>query len=225
MFKVSAFQSIKVKYKQHLQQIAELDNLHYYDAQAQFATKWDIEALDFGVMYDESLKSNISQRIWKGVDYAPKESMLTFIKHEKEFVRSMFRDLLNEGKDVAMRISRFQFHCEELFSMLSKKESQLLHHYHDDAICLAYLTLCYPEKYTFYHKDNFYKAMLSMEARQMGSSIPLEKYIKVMKAVHTLSQKDEELIAAYQGKIIPKENFNPKSMTLALDFIDFSAHI
>lgn len=225
MFKVSAFHSYLDQYRNHLASIRELPNLHYFDAQQNFAIHWDIERLDFDAMYDESLQSSISNRLWKGVDYFPKESMSIFIKHEKEFVRSIFRDLYKEEKDLPMRISRFQFHCEELLSLVQKKEPKLLHHYCDDAICLAYLSMRYPEKYAFYQPEHMLIAMQKMEARRLGNSIPLDKYCIAMKAMHTFIQKDEALLALYSGKVIPSENLNLKSMLLALDFMNYVAEV
>jgi len=52
----------------------------------QFAEHWETGAEDFAQMYDQSLTSNVSRRLWTGVDYFPKEAILTFCDEDPDFV-------------------------------------------------------------------------------------------------------------------------------------------
>ena len=63
--------------------------------------------MDFAQMFNESFKSQISNSLWGGSVNSAKSVMLTFIENNKEYVRSMFKDLYNEDRDINMRINRF----------------------------------------------------------------------------------------------------------------------
>lgn len=197
----------------------ELPNLHLWDAQQHFAQIWDIERLDFDAMYAESLHSDISNRLWTGVDYHPKESMVTFLKYEKEFIRSMFRDLFNEGKDLHLRISRFIFHCDELGKQIKKKEPKLLHHYHDEKMVMAYLALHDPQRYIFLDIPSFRSAMEAMQARNIPEYISIESYTKLMRIIQKFVSADPSLANGYRTLFHDPRLYVGASMLLALDFV------
>jgi len=215
----------KAVFDQYLEQFPailmsrELPNMHMWDAQHHFTQIWDIERLDFDAMYAESLHSNISNRLWTGVDYHPKDSMITFLKYEKEFIRSMFRDLFNEGKDLQMRISRFIFHCTELHKQIKKKESKLLHHYHDEQIVMAYLALHDPQRYVFIDIPSFRSAMEAMQARNIPEYITIESYTKLMRIIQKFISTDPSLANGYRTLFPDPKLFVGGSMLMALDFV------
>lgn len=219
MFNKASFDTCHENFLSLLMQRGDVSDLYLWDAQAQFLANWDIERLDFDVMYDESLQSNISQRIWTGVDYHPKESMKILLRHEKEFIRSMFRDLFNEAKDLHMRISRFIFHCDELMRTLQKKEAKLIHHYHDEAMVMSYLALYDPSRYTFLDMPAFRKTMETMDALNIPDYISLESYTKLMRIIQKFLMKDLSLINGYRTLFDDLSLYRSDSLLLALDFV------
>jgi len=102
------------EYKLHLQNSRELENAFKWESLKSFQDNWDIDAADFGKMYDASFQNQTSRRLWKGDNFFPKEMMLKFIELSPDFVRNMFRDLFDEKKEVENRITRFQFCCDRL---------------------------------------------------------------------------------------------------------------
>ena len=219
MFSKASFDVFLDKFPAVLMERNEVTNLYMWDAQRHFGNIWDIERLDFDVMYAESIHSNISNRLWTGIDYHPKESMLIFLKYEKEFIRSMFRDLFNEGKDLQMRISRFIFHCDELRKQIKKKEPKLLHHYHDEAMVVTYLALHDSQRYTFLDISSFRWAMESMQARNIPEYITIESYTKLMRIIQKFVTADPSLANGYRSLFVDPELYVGGSMLLALDFI------
>ncbi len=220
MFSKASFDDYKDRYLKYLlEDRKEAPSLHYWDAQQNFSTIWNIEELDFMSMYGQSLSSNISNRVWTGIDYHPKVSLLTILKYEKEFVRSMFRDLFSESKDLQLRIGRFEYHCDQLLPMVQKKESKLMHHYHDDQILVAYLALNDPSRFVFLDISSFRIAMQYMQARNIPEYISIESYTKLMRIIHRFLVADQDLLAAYKSSFGLTHLYNPKSMVLALDFI------
>ena len=219
MFSKAVFDQYLEKFPARLMGRGELSNLYMWDAQQHFAQIWDIERLDFDIMYAESLHSDISNRLWTGVDYHPKESMNTFLKYEKEFIRSMFRDLFNEGKDLQMRISRFIFHCDELRKQIKKKEPKLLHHYNDEKMVVNYLMLNDPQRYTYLELVSFRKAMAAMQARNIPEYITIESYTKLMRIIQNFIKADTSMANGYKSLFPDQKLHVAGSMLMALDFI------
>ena len=219
MFSKAVFDEYLERFPAILMKREELPNLHMWDAQQHFTKVWDIERLDFDAMYAESLNSDISNRLWTGVDYHPKEAMITFLKYEKEFIRSMFRDLYNEGKDLQMRISRFIFHCDELGKQIKKKEPKLLHHYHDEQIVVTYLALNDPLRYTYLDIPSFRSAMEVMQARNIPEYITIESYTKLMRIIQKFVSQDPSLANGYRTLFSDPKLYVSGSMLLALDFV------
>lgn len=219
MFSKAVFDQYLDKFPAILMSRDELPNLHMWDAQQHFAKVWDIERLDFDIMYAESLHSDISNRLWTGVDYHPKESMVTFLRYEKEFIRSMFRDLFNEGKDLQMRISRFIFHCDELGKQIKKKEPKLLHHYQDEQMVVSYLALHDPQRYAFLDIPSFRSAMVAMQARNIPEYITIESYTKLMRIIQKFVSSDPSLANGYRTLFPESKLYVDGSMLLSLDFV------
>lgn len=219
MFSKAAFDQHLENFPAKIMAREELPNLYMWDAQQYFAKSWDIERLDFDSMYADSLHSNISNRLWTGIDYHPKESMMILLRYEKEFIRSMFRDLFNEGKDLQMRISRFIFHCDELLKQIKKKESKLLHHYHDEKMVVTYLALQDPKRYVFLDLDAFRASMISMQAKNIPEYITIESYTKLMRIIQKFINQDPSLSNGYRTLFSDLKLYIGESMLLALDFI------
>ena len=199
MFSVAEFNKFKVIYIESLSKGKhEIDPL-YADALVNFGKCWDIERLDFGTMYDDSLKSEISNRLWKGVDFFPKETMLKFIELRKEDVRWMFRDLYDENKDLAGRVSRFIYHCDQLFELLpvSKKTSN---HYWDEAVVMTHLFLRYPLQYSVLDRDAFMKLMVRLSAKNIPNHLPITTYSTLMRTINKFMREDQEYVAIVQKK-------------------------
>ena len=58
-------------------------------------------------MYKDSFSDNVATRLWEDDNFFPRDAMLTMIDFDEEKVRGMFRNLLNEEKDLEARIEFF----------------------------------------------------------------------------------------------------------------------
>lgn len=218
MFSVSEFNKLKIIYIENFSKgKVQIDEL-YSDVLMNFQKNWDIERLDFGTMYDESLKSEISNRLWKGIDFFPKETMLKFIELRKEDVRWMFRDLYDENKDLAGRVSRFIFHCDQLFELLpvSKKTSN---HYWDEAVVMTHLFMRYPMQYSLLDRDVFMKLMVKLSAKNIPNHLPITTYSTLMRTINKFLVEDKYYSAILEEKY-PKESVTILNSTVnAYSFI------
>jgi 5-methylcytosine-specific restriction protein B len=185
------------QFKQFLKRDRDFHEIYKWESLFHFKENWDIEAPDFGAMYDRSLQNNQTRRLWKRESWTPKEMMLNFCEIQPDFVRRMFTDLFDETKSVETRISRFKFACDELLIeyKTSHKTSIENNHYHDDfQMIMLYLTFQFPQKYTLYYYPAFSKMMRLLGITDVPGPHDIERFIKLTKILNTFLQKDKELL-------------------------------
>jgi len=192
-------------YQAILKEKREFHEIYKWACLKNFQDNWDIEAPDFAKMYNQSLQSTVTRRLWKGEDFFPKEMMLKFISISPDFVRAMFKDLFNEEKDIENRVARFQFCCD---TMLSEYKE-------------AYLSFRYPDAYTLFEFPVFKKAMENLGTTKPPSPFDVTRFFKVTKTINTFLQKDIALLENHQNRLNPKTDYMEPTLMLVNDFYYF----
>ncbi len=185
------------QFKQFLKHDRDFHEIYKWESLFCFQENWDIDAPDFGTMYDQSLQNSKTRRLWKQESWTPKEMMLKFCEMQPDFVRSMFAALFNEEKPVETRISKFKFCCEELLKEYKdlKKTSIENNHYHDDfQMIMLYLAFHFPQKYTLYDYSSFSKTIGLFGITDIPGPYDIERFMKLTKIMNTFLQKDEKLL-------------------------------
>ena len=220
--KVQLVKSNKDSYIDHIKKSGLGDILHKYEAHKNFLENWDLSVLNLKDMFDQSFKSKISGRLWDGSKNSAKSMMLIFMNDYKEFIRSIFRDLEDEKKDVAMRINRFLLHCDELLIQMQKSGKKINDHYHTNKIVALYLTFIYPDRYTIFDYDQFNISMQKFQARQSIQAFEISKFFILSRSLFKILSADEELITIYTT-LLSKEglNFKDSQMLIVSDFYEF----
>lgn len=198
--------------------------LYFWESQKIFQEQWDIDAVDFGTMFDRALQNSHSRRLWTGHGYEPKNVMLKFIALHPEFVRDMFRDLFREQYEVEGRMGRFAFHCDEL--LREYKDANPLsvenNHYHDDLRMVSvYLSMHFPAQYAPYQFESFRILLERLQARNPPRMDDAGRYFKVMRTLQTMLMKNEKLVEAQQLRIASVRYYQEPSLLLAREFCDF----
>jgi len=206
--KVEKINHYKDKFKKHLHQLVEdytpYEEAYKYENLLNFQQNWDLGDLDFHSIFNKSFKSKISNKLWGGSKDSPKSMMLEFINLNKEFVRTAFRDLFNEEKDITMRINRFGFHCDQMLDQsLEAKKKFNTHHHEDRKMAALYLSFNAPELYTLFEYPIFKKTMELLDTRSVPEKFEIERYFKLSKGLNTLISKDEELMEWHKELIKP----------------------
>lgn len=111
-----------------------------------FQKHWDIDADDFGAMFEEATAKCGNLLTVK--NYFPKGVMLDFIDADKEAVREMFRNLFDEDLPVGDRVNNFIAESERLRSTYGATKWKS--HYQTLNSISTYLWLRYPDKYYIY---------------------------------------------------------------------------
>ncbi len=212
--------SSKENYKKLIADDPRYDELYKWELLKNFQDNWDINATDFGEMYNRSLDDNISTLLWVSKDFRPKEVMLEFIKFDEKRVRLMFRALFEEGSDVAVRIDAFSYECGKFLQDLKKVKPAITEHFHDGfRILSVYLSFRYPEKYSIYKYTEFKKFMDSVRAKSIPKTHEIARFFKVINTINLIISRDEELLKIHQNLITEKDKYyQGKSLFLAQDF-------
>lgn len=222
--KVQLIQKYLKDYRLYLQGLDTFDQGYLWQVMDKFNNNWDIEVLDFRQMFDLSFQSDQSLRLWKRENYFPKEMMLKLIDVEKETMRSIFKDLLNEDKDLNLRVNRFIHHIDQMLQIIQRNDRKASTHFHSDLkFVFVYLAFCFPEKYTLYDGFNFTQFLIKVEARNIPKSHDPNIFRNLMKATTTIFQKDLELLEC-TNTINEKFSLNKEHINLWIfDFYNFVA--
>ncbi len=212
------------EYKNYLQKQPTF-SLFKWESLKVFQENWDIDAPDFAEIYDNSLQNAETRRLWVGENYYPKGMMLKFIALQPEFVRYMFRDLMNEEKEIVGRVDRFVFHCDELLREYKELNPRSIenNHFHDDGyqIVSLYLAFRYPENYTLYNFDKFQQLLKILGTRDLPHSSDFGRFCKVMRTLYKLMQKDEALMNIHRKRINPERHFDGETLLIVEDFYGY----
>jgi len=198
---------------------AEYDELYKWEALKNFQDTWDIEAVDFRAMYDNSFKSKISGNLWANPHWFPKGTMLAFIDHDKERVRQMFRELYNEDENIDKRFEKFVYHCDRIREDIYEYDKRMQNHFHDGQRMVSlYLAFRFPDKYAIYKYTEFRKFMELVNATDIPSTGEYERFFKVVRTIYNIITKDGDLVKLHKA-ILTDDCFKGETLMLAQDFI------
>lgn len=141
-------------YKEHFYEI-EAQEEYKWEAVQHFQNHWNIDAVDFHAMLEESIRKNhnlsASKRYNAGV------GILMAAKYDPEGTRRLFRILFDESLDLIKRISNFKCSVHEIikdcdgYKDLNKQDVRAI---------ILYLFQKYPDKY-YPYKLNMYRDFLN----------------------------------------------------------------
>lgn len=215
------------EYKNFLTSPAAQERLYAWESQRIFQEHWDVEARDFGEMYDRSLDNSQTRRLWKRENYEPKKRMLDFITLEPEGVRFIFQDLFNEEKSVENRVDRFVFYCDDLLQAYKEKypRSTENRHWHDDNYQMVslYLAFRFPAQYTIYNHDAFIQLLQKIGSTDIPQAADFGRFVKVMRTLYNFLQKEPEILQLHQNRLHPKRHYLGDSLLIMWDFYLFCA--
>lgn len=217
--KVDKINAYKDVFKEHLRITQSYNENYKYECLQNFQAHWDLSALDLATMYNNSLQSKVSGRLWGGSRNSAKEVMLLFLESDKEFVRSMFRDLYKEEKDLGMRINRFMFHCDQMLAQINGDKAKWTTHFHNEEVVALYLAFNDPEKYALFSYGPFSNMMRRLEVKSIPESYELDRYFKLCKGLYTLLKRDEELLEMHREQRAREGYYSEDTMIMIHDYL------
>ncbi len=201
--------------------------MYIWECQQCFQSQWNIEAPDFRAMYDSSLNSSVSRRLWSRENYAPKQMMLEFAAIEPEMVRLAFRDLFDENKDIEVRLDRFLYYCNDLLKAYKAKVQRPAFnrhfHYDDYAILSLYLAFRYPERYAPYDHKAFTAMLRELGASDIPQANDPARWFKVARTLYNMMGKDPEIHVFHARRLDAGKHYTGDSLLLVYAFCLWSA--
>jgi hypothetical protein len=217
------------EYREFLSSPAAHEHLYAWESQRIFQDHWNIEASDFGEMYDRSLDNSQTRRLWKRENYEPKSRMLELIALDADMVRRAFQDLFEETKSVENRASRFVFYCDDLLQTYKEKYplSTENRHYHDDHYHMIslYLAFRFPAQYAIYDHEAFKMLLQKIGSTDIPKVADLGRFVKVMRTLYGFLHKEPKMVQLHQQRLHPKRHYLEESMLVMWDFCKFCAGV
>lgn len=119
------------------------DEKYKWEAVKHFQDHWDIDAENFSEMF-KSATDKTFNLLASGYAY-PRRMIYNFAKADDAGVRTMFRELFDESKDLAVRVHAFQAASERMRQQYN--DGSWNNHYQNTNAISTYLWLRYPDKY------------------------------------------------------------------------------
>ena len=205
-------------YKHYITSLS-YDELYKWEALKIFHNNWDIEAVDFKKVYDNSFNSRYGNNLWANPHWFPKAVMLRFIDHDKERVRQMFRNLYNEEDDIDKRIERFVFHCDRILEEIYSVDKSVKNHFHDgQRIVSLYLAFRFPEKYAIYKYTEFRAFMERVQSTDIPGTGEYERFFRFVRTLNNILKSDNDLMKLHNS-ILTENCYKGETLMLAQDFI------
>jgi hypothetical protein len=209
------------KYKEHIVS-ANYRELYKWEALKTFTENWNIDAENFGSMYEKSIHHE-EGNLWASPHYFPRAVMVRLIRHDQEFVRAMFIRLFNEGESLDKRVERFVYDCEKIIKEVYEYDKAMIQHFHDGFRMVSlYLAFRFPEKYAIYKFTEFKKFMERVRAKYIPSTGEHERFFQVVRTIYSILKKDDELVRLHTSMLTPI-CYQGETLMLAQDFIFITA--
>ncbi len=192
---ISAF---KVLLKREV--LSEMDWLYY--KQFDLSTH---DHLNSSTIYDWLIvlfESDRTKRLWKNEQNRAAELMLKLVDYDPSMVAIAFAELFHEERDLEGRIDRFKFYSEELLRALRKKEQSIREswHHQDNSIISYYLSMKFPQKYSYYNQILHQTLIDVLGAKPLGDIEDLVRYQKMVNTFSNFIFKDEELLTLHRKR-------------------------
>ncbi|PWK18559.1 EVE domain-containing protein [Xanthomarina spongicola] len=195
-------------YKDKIKDKKLKDEKYKWEFISEYHGKPDVDASNF----EEEIKSIK----WNNLTYRLSGSVLNHIVTDRpEELRSLFKALFNNSTLLKDRVNKWDQDLLEVYRDLNEEH----YHHQDERAISVYLTLQYPETYTFY-KSSYYKKfceILGIEPKGKG-----EKYDHYMELINMFVNdyisKDQNLVEQLKT-IIPKHYDGSNNLLVAQDIL------
>lgn len=210
-------------FKEFLKSKDAYDRVYLWDIQLNFEAKWDLADPDLTNMYNQSLQSKVSNRLWNKRSYEPKKMMSFFFKVDSDYTKSIFTDLFDEEKEIDGRLDRFQYYSGQLLLMYKKLNPESIenNHYQNHRMISFYLAMKYPTLYSIYDYEEFVHLLSAIGTIKIPQHDDFPRFVKIARTLYNFLKKDEELIALHQARFKNFENYPTDSLLLVYDYIKF----
>lgn len=184
-----------------------------------FQKHWDIEAVDFASMLDQALAKTYNL-LTSGYYYA-KTMLISFAQEDPEGLRSAFRILYDETRDLAERVDKFIAYADD--RKINHNDTGWKNHYQDTKAISVYLWLRYPDKYYIYKYGEIRPAAVELESsfvpKRTASVDNMIGGFHFCDEICAQVSQNEQIIATFQSLLTADCYPDPQHRTLAFDVV------
>ena len=187
MFDRERLQDALACYKRDIHVFQWSREAYKWRAVSWFQKYWDIEAADFAGMLAKALDKTVN--LLASQNHFPAGMILEAAREDPEKVRTMFRELYDESRDVFQRIQAFKDRAQNFSPRYASRQAQ---HYQDENAVSVYLWLRFPDKYYIYKYSEVKRV-----AEVLHSDIRVKKgaYTDNLRGCFTLYDEMRQLIS------------------------------
>ncbi len=208
--------TILVKYKEEFASTWWKDEKYKWKAVKTFNKYWNEDADDFATMLSNSLAR--THNLLGSFHYYPREMIKELAAVAPEEVRSMFKALYDESRDVVERILEFKDNAAQL---KEKYKPDARQHYQTENAISTYLWLRFPDKYYIYkvgEVQNVAKQLCSdYKFTKRTFSDNLRNFYSLYDEICEFLHSDKELINIFQQQLDEDCYPDPEYKTLTID--------
>lgn len=206
------------KYKEYFKDHFK-DEVYKWKAVKHFQDNWDIDASDFGKMFDEATK-NTYNLLASSYNY-PKKMILEFSQVAPEDVREMFMELFDESIDLSMRIDNFIMKSDRIMKSYFD-DTAWKNHYQNTNTISTYLWLRYPDKYYIYKYSTAKEVAKEFESefipKRSASADNIVRLYELFDSINHFIRQDDELKVMLENSLPDDAYDDPNLITMTVDF-------
>ena len=167
MFNNASLSAAVEKYKTAFSQSHWDEERYKWEAVKRFQARWNIDEPDFAKMFMEA--TDKTSNLLDTKNRYPRSAIQFLSTADTEAIRTLFRELYDDSKDVIARIEDFQHEVDALY-VKNNPPDKTRQHYQDVNTITTYLWLQFPDRYYIYRYTDFKTA-----AKVVGSDLEIKK--------------------------------------------------
>ena len=185
------------------------DEKYKWIAVEHFQDTWDIDAVDFAGMLEESLSLTYTVNLLQGRNYYPYKMAVALARQNPDKMRGLFKLLYDETKPLVERLQPFRSGFDELMVEFREKADdpkKAKNHYQDLRAICVYLSFQFPEKYYLFKSRmyNGFKKLINYQETSQEKDPEIRKYdnfARLCGDVVVAIKADSELLEMQRNKV------------------------
>lgn len=168
-----------------------------YTSISSWQSSFRLQSDDLVAMFEKSLHNPDTARLWGGSTNSMKSSMLALLNYDSDATMLALIDLLNENKDLSLRLGRFDVYTQEIYHRMAHNDKRAEPLRQGRYAAFLYLMHAYPDKYCLFQYDDFVTMLHQCGSTKIPTIHETERYAKICKTIFTLVIKEKDVIDTY----------------------------
>ena len=197
------------------------DEKYKWQAVKHFQENWDIDAEDFGKMFEVATEK--TSNLLSAANFFPREMIINFAKENPEKTRQMFMALLyDDNKNLSLRCEEFKKSAEEIQNVHNlSSEKKWKSNFQTDNSISTYLWLCHPDEYYIYKYSEYRRVAVALNSNikfTKGAKNNIENGLLLYNQICSFLKKDDEIKSLLKERVDDSCYEDSELKTLTIDF-------